>query len=362
MSGQNQHETPDSYEARLAGLERRLLAIEAGRRGVRVSRPALPGKRNITGQIERFGLIGAWIIVVVVLGAAVPQAFLSWLNFSTIFSSQAVLVVLTLGLLIPLTAGDFDLSVSSTLTLSAMTLTLLNAQHGWGVVPSVAVALSCGVLIGFLNGVIVLFFRIHSLIVTLGVGTFINGIILWISGSQTISGVSFNLVNWVIVTRLFGISLTFYYALLLCVLIWYCFEYTTIGRRLLFVGRGREVARLSGIRVDRVRLASFVIGSTIAAGAGVLYAGMTGSADPISGLNLLLPAFAAAFLGATSIVPGRFNPWGSLIGVYFLVTGITGLTMLGVDTLVQNLFYGGGLVVAVSLSQLVRKRQPQNFS
>ncbi len=346
-------------------IERRLAEVEGQRRAVRAKRSRAVGQRTIAGEMERFGLIGAWIIVVIVLGAVVPDAFLSWLNFSTIFSSQAVLVVLTLGLLITLTAGDFDLSVASTLTLSAMTLTVLNAQHGWGVIPSVAVALGCGVLIGAINGAIVLFFRIHSLIVTLGVGTFINGIILWISDSQTIAGVSFDLVSWVIVNRFppgGGISLTFYYAVFLCLAIWYCFEYTTIGRRLLFVGRGREVARLSGIRVDRVRLGSFVVGSTIAAGAGVLYAGMTGSADPTSGLSLLLPAFAAAFLGATSIVPGRFNPWGSFIGVYFLVTGITGLTMLGVNTLVQNLFYGGGLVVAVTLSQLVRKRQPQSIS
>jgi len=355
---QIEEKTADPFEARLSAIERRLIAIEAERTGVRPVR----SQRSTSAQIERFGLVGAWIVVVIIFGAVVPESFLSWLNFSTIFSSQAVLVVLTLGLLIPLTAGDFDLSVASTLTLSSMSLTVLNAQHGWGIIPSVAVALGCGVLIGFINGAIVLYFRIHSLIVTLGVGTFINGIILWISDSQTIAGVSFDLVNWVIVTRLFGISLTFYYALFLCLVIWYCFEYTTIGRRLLFVGRGREVARLSGIRVDRVRLGSFVVGSTIAAGAGVLYAGMTGSADPTSGLSLLLPAFAAAFLGATSIVPGRFNPWGSFLGVYFLVTGITGLTMLGVDTLVQNLFYGGGLVIAVALSQLVRRRQPQNFS
>ena len=370
MSERADNRVLDPYEARLAALEQRLLAVEAARGVGTPSKPArattapagVPGKRTVTGQIERFGLIGAWVVVVIIFGVVMPDVFLSWLNFSTIFSSQAVLVVLTLGLLIPLTAGDFDLSVASTLTLSAMTLTVLNAQHHWGVIPSVAVALAVGVAIGFINGAIVLFFRIHSLIVTLGVGTFINGIILWISDSQTIAGVSFDLVNWVIVTRVFGISLTFYYAVFLCVVIWYCFEYTTIGRRLLFVGRGREVARLSGIRVDRVRLGSFVISSTIAAGAGVLYAGMTGSADPTSGVQLLLPAFAAAFLGATSIVPGRFNPWGSFFGVYFLVTGITALTMLGVNTLVQNLFYGGGLVIAVALSQLVRKRQPQSFS
>ncbi|MEM6896160.1 MAG: ABC transporter permease, partial [Pseudomonadota bacterium] len=59
--------------------------------------------------------------------------------------------------------------------------------------------------------------------------------------------------------------------------------------------------------------------------------------------------------------PGRFNPLGTLLSVYFLITGITGLTMLGADAYVQSLFYGGALIIAVSLSQLVRKRQPQSF-
>ena len=89
----------------------------------------------------------------------------------------------------------------------------------------------------------------------------------------------------------------------------------------------------------------------------MLYVGTTGAADPSSGLTFLLPAFAAAFLGATSINPGRFNPWGTMISVYFLVTGITGLSILGVSTFVQDLFYGGALVIAVTLSQIVRGRE-----
>jgi ribose transport system permease protein len=248
------------------------------------------------------------------------------------------------------------------MVLSAMTVAVMNSLHGAPLGAALLVALTLGVFIGAVNALFVLYFRIHSLIVTLGTGTFINGVVLWLSGSQTIGGVSMNLVNWVIVYRIGGISLSFYYAAILCAVLWYFLEYTTPGRRLLFVGRGREVARLSGIAVDRVRFLSFVASGVIAALAGILYVGTTGSADPLSGLTYLLPAFAAAFLGATSIVPGRFNPWGSFVAVYFLVSGITGLTILGVDTFVQNLFYGGGLVIAVALSQLVRKRQPQNFS
>jgi ribose transport system permease protein len=81
-----------------------------------------------------------------------------------------------------------------------------------------------------------------------------------------------------------------------------------------------------------------------------------GSADPSSGQNLLLPAFAAAYLGATTIFPGRFNPVGSVAAVYFLATGITGLTMLGVPLWVTDIFNGAALILAVLISQIVRGR------
>jgi ribose transport system permease protein len=321
--------------------------------------PGLAWRRRqfVVDQLERFGLLIAWAALIVVFGTVRPEAFLSWANFATILGSQAVLVVATLGLIIPLTAGDFDLSVASVLTLASMTLAVLNVNLGIPIELAILAALGMGLVTGLVNGFFIVVFRIHSLIVTLGVGTFLHGITLWISDSMTISGIDFRLVNAVIVSRFLGVPLAFYYALLLCVVIWYVFSYTAIGRRLLFVGRGREVARLSGIRVDRVRWGCLIVSSLLGAIAGILYAGTTGAADPSSGMNYLLPAFAAAFLGATSIAPGRFNPWGSTIAVYFLVTGITGLSILGIDTFVQDLFYGGALVLAVTLSQLVRGRE-----
>ena len=314
-------------------------------------------------ELEKYALILAWIALIVVFAFVAPSSFLQWPTFSSIiFGSQAVLVVLTLGLIIPLTAGDFDVSVAAVLTFSAMILAVLNAKMGLPLWQAVLACLAMGLIVGFLNAFFIIFFRIHSLIVTLGTASVIQGLILWISSSQTLSGVSPGLIDWVIVNRLFDIPLAFYYAMALGVIIWYVFEYTPIGRRLLFVGRGREVARLSGISVVRVRGVALVASSVIATLAGIINVGTTGGADPLSGLTFLLPAFAAAFLGATSIVPGRFNPLGSIIAVFFLVTGITGLNFLGVDTFVQNMFNGAALILAVSLSQLVRGRKEQGLT
>ncbi|MGA0541232.1 ABC transporter permease [Neotabrizicola sp. VNH66] len=311
---------------------------------------------------ESYALVVALVVLFCIFGALLPQTFLTWGNVSTMLGSQAVLVFLTLALIVPLTSGDFDMSVASVLTLSAMLIAILNARLGVPLLAVIPVVLVVGLIVGVINAFFILYFRIPSLIVTLGTGTFIGGIVLWISGSATIGGIDFDLVMWVVGTRFLGIPLAFYYAIAMAGLIWYVFGFTSVGRRLLFVGRGREVARLSGIPVDRVRAGALLISSFIAALAGVLYAGTIGAADPNSGNSFLLPAFAAAFLGATAITPGRFNPMGSVVAVYFIVIGITGLTMLGIQSFVQNLFYGGALVLAVALSQLVRKREPQDFN
>tara|TARA_R110000850_G_scaffold129017_1_gene248603 strand:- start:1694 stop:2656 length:963 start_codon:yes stop_codon:yes gene_type:complete len=318
-------------------------------------------KSDFTYQLERFGLVIVWLAFIALFGALRPDTFLTWSNFSTIFGSEAVLVIVTLGLMIPLTAGDFDLSIAQVLTLVSMSVALLDARLDLPLALVLPIGLAIGALVGLINGAITLYFRVHSLIVTLGVGTFLHGITLWIGNSQTISGVSPVLMEWVIIQRVFGVPIAFYYAIGLAVAIWYMLTYTAFGQQLLFTGRGREVGRLTGVAVDRVRLTAFVLSGAMGALAGIIYTGTTGSANPSSGTFLLLPAFAAAFLGATCIRPGRFNPWGSVIAVYFLVTGINGLSVLGFRTFVQDLFYGGALVLAVMVSQLVSGRKDRGL-
>lgn len=305
---------------------------------------------------ERLALPAAWAAVVVLFGALEPDRFLDATTFEGIFASQAVLAVLALALIVPLTSGDYDLSVASVLTLSAVMVAVLNVEGGWPVGWSVLAALAAGVAVGAANAAIVVLLRLDSFVVTLGTGTVVAGIALWISDSQTIGGVSEGLVEAVALRELLGVPLGFWYGVLLAAAVWYLLEYTPAGRRMLFAGRGRRVARMSGVRVGRVRAGSLVAAGALAAAAGVLAAGEQGGADPTSGVSLLLPAFAAAFLGATSIVPGRFNPWGALIAVYFLATGVTGLQILGAEGFVQELFYGGALIVAVALTRLAGGR------
>lgn len=310
-------------------------------------------QRHGDGFVRRFGVVLVWAAVVVVFSVVKPHTFPTGSNFSTLFASQAPLGMVALALVIPLTGGDYDLSVASVLNLASMLVAVLNVNHGLPVGYAAILAVLLGVVVGIVNGVIVVFGDIDPFIVTLGMGTFLDGLTLWISNSAPLAGVSQSLINLLVVDRFLGLSIEFWFLIILAALLWYFFDYTPPGRRLLIVGRSREVARLSGLRVRRIRILSFVAAGGISGLAGVVYVGTSGSADPSAGTSLLLPAFAAVFLGATTLWPGRFNPWGTLVAVYFLTTGINGLAQVGVSTFVQQLFYGGALVIAVLLSSLV---------
>jgi ribose transport system permease protein len=324
---------------------------------------AVPTKSstNYARQFERVALLIVWALTIALFSFLIPNNFLNWGNFSIMFASYAPAALLALAIIIPLTAGDYDLSVGATLTLAASTIGVLNVWQHMPIGLVLVIVLLMGVAVGLFHALFIVYFRVPSLVVTLGSTSLMSGIVQLITNSSTIGGIDNSLIMAAVGYRLFGIPYAFYYALAAALIMWYIFDFMPLGRRLLFVGRGREVARLNGISVNKVRVGALVMSAVLASAAGILYAGVLGSADPYSGLNYLLPAFAAAFLGATTIQPGRFNPWGTIVAVYFLATGITGLSMLGIPLWVTNVFNGGALILAVTISQITRGREASDI-
>ena len=117
-----------------------------------------------------------------------------------------------------------------------------------------------------------------------------------------------------------------------------------------------KAATLIGIPVSRITLQVFMAAGALAALAGVLSTSILGSANPNIGLNYLLPAFAAVFLGAAPAGPGRFSAWGTVIAVYALAAGISGLQQLGAAFYVEQFFNGGALLLAVGLARWMAVR------
>ncbi|PWJ26821.1 monosaccharide ABC transporter membrane protein (CUT2 family) [Branchiibius hedensis] len=304
----------------------------------------------------RFALLGVWALLAIVYALVVPDTFLTAGAFKTIFGSQQALVFLTAGLLCTILVGEFvDMSVASNFGLAAILVTVLNVNHGWNVWLASLAAIVVSTLVGVVNGWLVVKLGVNTIVVTLGMGTFLLGIALWVSNLTPVSGLPESFQN-IANTQVLGLPVSFFYGIALMLVFAYVLKFTPLGRNMRFVGENREVSRLAGVRVTWVRMGAFIAAGLIAGVGGVLTAAATGGFDPNVSQAYLLPMFAATFLGTAVIEPGRFNPIGTWIAVYFLATGVLGLQLMGATSWVTSVFYGGVLVVAVTLTTLLHAR------
>lgn len=304
----------------------------------------------------RYAVIAVWVAMIAVYAAAEPGLFFRVPTFQTIFSSQQPLVFMCMALLCTVCVGEFvDLSVPAVFGFSATILPVLVVNHHWGVAPAAIVAVLGALAVGMVNGLLVVVAGVNTIVVTLGMSTFLEGISLWMSSLNTISGLPAGFSK-IALYNLGGLPISFYYGVVLVAGFAYLLAFTPLGRHIRFVGASREVSRLSGVRVNRIRFGSFVAASALSGVGAVIAVAALGGYNPTTSDSFLLPTFAAVFLGTAIIEPGRFNPIGTFIGIYFLETGILGLQLLGLQAWVSPVFYGGVLVVAVTISTLLHRR------
>lgn len=310
--------------------------------------------------MQRYAVIMVWIMLIIVYSAIMPDTFATWNNITTMLGSKAVVVVLALAIMIPLIGGDYDMSVAANMTLTSMMIAIMNVWWNMPIVLAIVLSLMISALVGAINGFFSAILDINPFVITMGMQTLITGLIILISNSMTITGVDEGLVKAVYSGRIFGISPVFFYAIIIAGALFYFFTFTSAGRKVLIVGRGKNVAKLSGINVKRVRFLCFTSAGLLSGIAGVLQLGILGAASTNSGLSYLMPAFAAVYLSSTVISVGKFNPWGCVVAVYFLVTGTTGLSLLGINSAIQDVFYGAALIVAIVVSVLVERGQSKH--
>jgi ribose transport system permease protein len=305
---------------------------------------------------ERGGLIVVWAAMIGFYCLMRPSTFATSATFQTIFGSQTALVFLTLALLCTIIVGEFvDLSVASILGLSATVVPVLTVLHGVNVALASVIAVAIGTVAGAVNGFFVVVVGVNTIVVTLGMSTFLLGIALLIANLGIVSGLSVGYSD-IAITSVLGLPIAFYYGLALVLAFAYILVFTPLGRHMEFVGANREVSRLAGVRVKRIRFGAFVVAGFLCGVGGVAVSASLGGFDPADSVSYLLPTVSAVFLGTAVIVPGRFNPIGSLVAVYFLATGVLGLELLGAAGWVSDVFYGAALVIAVSISTLIRGR------
>jgi ribose transport system permease protein len=310
---------------------------------------------GVAGYIERLGVPVLLVALFIAFSIALPSTFPTSRNLSGILSTEDVGLILALGSLMPLVCGEFDLSVGNVLGFSSMQVAVLTLNHGMNVWVASLITVLTAAAIGVANAVLVLFCNVSSFIATLASGTVLSGLTLLISNSTIVtgsfSGAFIKLGNG----GPGGVAPGVFFALALGVFLWYVLEHTPLGRRMEAIGQGRDAARLAGVRVKGLVFASLVTSALVAGLAGVLNTATQGSADPSVGPAFLLPALAAAFLGATTIRPGRFNVIGTVLSVLLLAVGVNGLSQLGAPQWVGPVFNGGVLLLAVGAAQLRRK-------
>ncbi|MCW3023155.1 MAG: lsrD [Conexibacter sp.] len=296
---------------------------------------------------SRVSALYTWVVIIIVFSIWIPETFLTTLTWENIAASQAITAMLTLGLLFPLAAGVYDLAVGQTLGFAAV-LSAYLVNHGFGTASAIAVTLLAGLCVGVVNGVLIVGVRINSFIATLGVSSVLLAIVGAMSNNIQITGLPSSFERLAGAQPL-GIPIAVMYLVVLAVVAWYALERSPFGRYLFAIGGAEEAARLAGVPTRRLMFAALLISSTTAALAGVVLTAKLTAGDPAAGPSYLLPAYAAAFLGATQFTPGRFNVIGALTATYLLATGVAGLQLTGAKFWVTDLFNGVVLLIALSL-------------
>lgn len=306
---------------------------------------------------DRFSGLYLWALFIVVFAVWVPDLFLTSGTLHSVAAQQSIAAIVAIAVLVPLATGAYDLSVGATVNFSAIMVAVLQSNEGWDMWPAIGATVAACVLIGVFNGVVVVGFKVNSFIATLGAASLITALQSITSGqSQPLPPSD---VTWSNLTQreVFGFQIVFFYMLAIAVVIWWVLAHTPIGRYVHATGGNAEAARLSGVRTGRWTFLSLTTSATLCGVAGVLYSSLSGPSLTFGGA-LLLPAFAAVFLGSTQLTPGRFNVWGTLIALYVLATGIKGLQLVTGVQWLADMFNGSAVIIAVAFAVWRQSRTP----
>jgi ribose transport system permease protein len=307
--------------------------------------------------VSRWGLLVVFGAVFAGFSAWIPSRFPTSGNLQDILTSQPPGIFIAFAAMLVLVVGEFDLSIGATLGVAQYIVLKLITHYGLSWQMAILVTLAICACIGLANAVAVIGLGINSFIATIGVATILEGLVQWISsGNEPLfSGAPHGFTALAQTKEL--VVLPVYYALGAAIVLWALLEFTVIGRQMRGTGANPNAARLSGIRTGRARTIAFVVAALLAGIGGILVTSQVGAADATSGPGYLLPAYAAAFLGATAIRPGFFNVWGTLIAIFLVAIGITGLQLKGVEVWVTPVFNGSVLLLAVAVSNFSATRR-----
>lgn len=304
-------------------------------------------------NLARFGTLIAFVVLCIGFSIAAPQAFASQANVFNLLQQMATLSIVATAATLVMTIGEFDLSVGFAASLAGVICFVL---FGLGYDPLLAVpaALASGIIGGAANGLLVARFGIPSFVPTLALGTILSGLAFGLSGGGSLFKAVPEGFKSLGRGELLGIPVLAFWIVGVLGVAAFVLSQTEFGRRLRAIGGNRQAAQLAGLPVMRDIIVTFAIAGGLAALAGVLLGARLGSVQHTMGEPLLLPAYAAVFIGTTASPTGSPSVAGTLLGV--AITGVlaNGMTILGVDPFIQKMLTGVIIIIAVLFRRIGR--------
>jgi len=252
--------------------------------------------------------------------------------------------------LVIISGGEgIDLSLGAIVTLSAIiTYVLVNGQNSM-VIPGLLAALAVGAVIGLINGIGIAFLRIAPLVMTLGMSGVISGLILVTQHGNVSGKVAPIMTRLIARPLLFGIPGAIIIWIIFAALIWLLLERTTYGKNLFAIGSNRTTARLSGVNVTGMVLATYSLAGLLAGLGGFLVVGNTGVVFIRLGDPFLFPAIAAVAVGGTLLSGGKGTYFGTMAGALVLTLITSLLTTMQMGDSVRQMVLGSTLLILVSI-------------
>jgi ribose transport system permease protein len=323
--------------------------------GVSAIQAVLRGPRaEILGRARRGGIIFPFLVLFIVLSVS-SGPFFTKPNLLDILDQQASTLIIAAAGTLVLVAGGIDLSVGATYALAAVVATKLAVSAN--PVLAIGAGVAVGLLVGLVNGVIATFFRINSLIATLATSFVVAGLASLVTSGNLI--IAYSALGYAKLARtsFLTVNTSTWTMLAVVIALGIVLSRTIAGRYMYAAGSNAEAARLAGVRVQLIRLTTFVISGGAAALGGIIDASRVLSAQASNGETALtFTVLAGIVVGGTSILGGEGAIWRTVVGTLFIALVGNGFVLLGLNPLYEQITLGGILLIAVGADAWSRLR------
>lgn len=320
---------------------------------------------SYTNSLKKFQSLIALVVLCIVL-SFLTDKFFTAANGVNVLRQVAVNICIATGMTLIVLTGGIDLSVGSVLALcGAITAGLLkngipvhsaNLYIGFTILGAVLAAIIVGGLLGFFNGLVITKFKVPPFVATLAMLTVARGFTMLYTEGHPISnlGDNFALIG---AGSFIGIPVPVWIAIVVVLLAAFITKQTKLGRYIYAIGGNETAAKLSGIRINRVKLIVYSLGAALAAIGGVIVTSRLDSAQPNAGVSYELDAIAAVVIGGTSLNGGKGTVWGTVIGAIIIGVLNNGLVLLNVSPFWQQVVKGGVILLAVIIDKIGDKKE-----